>query len=356
MTVNLSPFAGAGSQFFDDNGTPLSGGKIYTYAAGTTTPATTYTDYTGNTSNANPIVLDAGGRTPSEVWLTYGDTYKFVLKDNLDNLIGTYDNIDGIPPININLVRLYGSTSGYIELTAPAVAGANTITFPAATGTVALTDDQTFTGTTTVENLAATDSITAAKNITATQQLRTSGSVVIGTYLYAGGTGQIKVPAGATAQRAGGFSGVGQISGTTLTVSTVTAGAVYNGAVISGTGVTAGTQIVEFLTGSGGVGTYLVSPSQTVTAGTTLSDAPVTGMMRYNTTTAAFEGYSASGWAGIGGGATGAGGDEVFVLNAQTVTTTYSIPSGKNAMSVGPITVNSGVDVTIPSGSRWVLL
>ena len=59
----------------------------------------------------------------------------------------------------------------------------------------------------------------------------------------------------------------------------------------------------------------------------------------------------------IGGtGATGAGGDQVFVENTQTVTTSYSIPSGRNAMSTGPITVDSGATVTIPTGSRWVVI
>ena len=59
----------------------------------------------------------------------------------------------------------------------------------------------------------------------------------------------------------------------------------------------------------------------------------------------------------IGGtGATGAGGDQVFVENTQTVTTSYSIPSGRNAMSTGPITIDSGVAVTVPTGSRWVVL
>lgn len=57
-----------------------------------------------------------------------------------------------------------------------------------------------------------------------------------------------------------------------------------------------------------------------------------------------------------GGGATGGGGDEIFVENDQTVTTSYSIPSNKNAMSTGPITIDSGATVTIPSGSRWVIL
>lgn len=355
MTVNLSPFAGAGAQFFDDNGDPLSGGKIYTYAAGTTTPLTTYTDYTGNTANANPIVLDAAGRPPEEVWLTYGDAYKFVLKDSNDTLVGTYDHIDGIPPINVNLVRLYGSTSGYIDLQAPAVAGANTVTFPAATGTVALTNNATFTGTTAVATLTASGDITGDKAING-RLLAASQTVTIDQYLYMGGTGQAKLPVGTTAQRAGGFSGTGQISGTTLTITNVVSGALYIGATITGTGVTAGTRVTDFLTGTGDIGTYTVSASQTVAGGTVITDSPVVGMIRYNSSTSAFEGYGQSGWAGIGGGATGAGGDEVFVLNSQIITTSYAIPSGKNATSTGPLTVNGSVTITIPSGSRWVIL
>lgn len=355
MTVNLSPFAGVGAQFFDDNGDPLSGGKIYTYAAGTTTPKATYTTYTGVTPNANPIILDAAGRTPDEVWLNYGDAYKFILKDSADTTVGTYDNIDGIPPVNINLVRLYGSTSGYVQLQAPAVAGTNTVTFPAATGTVALTANPTFTGTTAVATLTASENITGSKTISG-RLLAASQSVTIDQYLYMGGTGQMKLPVGSTAQRAGAFSGTGQISGTTLTITVATSGSLYIGATITGTGVTAGTRVTDFLTGSGGIGTYTVSVSQTVAAGTAIADAPVTGMIRYNSSNNAFEGYGASGWSGIGGGATGAGGDEVFILNSKVVTTSYAIPASKNASSTGPLTVNSGVTITIPSGSRWVVL
>jgi hypothetical protein len=83
---------------------------------------------------------------------------------------------------------------------------------------------------------------------------------------------------------------------------------------------------------------------------------PLTGYFRFNTTTGAFEGYNGTAWGSVGGGATGAGGDAVFVENEQTVTTSYTIPSGKSASSTGPISIDSGVTVTIPSGSRWVIL
>jgi hypothetical protein len=96
-TVNLSALAGAGQQFFDNNGTPLSGGKLYSYAAGTTTPQTTYTSASGATAHTNPIVLDSAGRVATgEIWLTAGQNYKFVLKTSVEVTLATWDNITGI--------------------------------------------------------------------------------------------------------------------------------------------------------------------------------------------------------------------------------------------------------------------
>lgn len=96
MAVFLSPVGGAGAQFFDNSGYPLTGGKLYTYAAGTTTLQTTYTTSAGNVTRTNPIVLDAAGRVPSsgEIWLT-SQAYKFVLYTSTDVLIATYDDIVG---------------------------------------------------------------------------------------------------------------------------------------------------------------------------------------------------------------------------------------------------------------------
>ena len=94
--VSLSPLAGAGWQIFDNNGVPLAGGKLYTYAAGTTTPATTYTSSSGLVANSNPIILDSAGRISEEVWLTSSASYKFTLATALDVTLWTKDNISGI--------------------------------------------------------------------------------------------------------------------------------------------------------------------------------------------------------------------------------------------------------------------
>jgi len=80
------------------------------------------------------------------------------------------------------------------------------------------------------------------------------------------------------------------------------------------------------------------------------------GQFRYNSTTGEFEGYT-NAWGSIGGGAgaTGGGNDEVFFESDTNVTTDYTITSGKNAHTVSPV-IDSGVTVTVPSGSLLVIL
>ena len=83
---------------------------------------------------------------------------------------------------------------------------------------------------------------------------------------------------------------------------------------------------------------------------------PVDGEIRGNIDTNKFEGYINGSWGSIGGGATGGGPDQVFVQNQAIVTTDYTLSTGFNAESVGPIEINSGITVTIPSGQNWVIL
>lgn len=124
-TVNLSPIGGAASQFLDNNGVILTGGKLYTYAAGTTTPQVTYTSVAGATPHANPIILDSAGRVPGgEIWLTSGLTYKFGIETTTAVLIGTYDNITGINDLSSITPIIYnangnGSQVAFSLATAP---------------------------------------------------------------------------------------------------------------------------------------------------------------------------------------------------------------------------------------------
>jgi hypothetical protein len=100
-------------QFFDSNGNPLNGGKVFTYDAGTLTPKATYSDNTESTPLANPVILDSAGRTV--IWGT--GTYKFIVKDSLDNTIQTTDN-----------VAMYSANSGSVIPSANAAGTVDVIT------------------------------------------------------------------------------------------------------------------------------------------------------------------------------------------------------------------------------------
>lgn len=215
-------------QFFGINGLPLVGGKLYTYAAGTTTPIATYTDNTQATMNTNPVILDSTGQ--ASVWLVDSTTYKYILKDSADVMLFTVDYVS--VPLTSN------------SFASPPAIGSN------------VPNAGTFT------NLNVVDLMT----------LESTGASI----LNVGTTGER--PAVAEA-----------------------------------------------------------------------------GMVRYNSSIAKFEGYNGI-WGTLGGGATGGGTDSIFVENDQVVTVSYDIPTGKNASSTGPITINGSVFVTVPSGSTWVIL
>jgi hypothetical protein len=94
-----------------------------------------------------------------------------------------------------------------------------------------------------------------------------------------------------------------------------------------------------------------------IPAGTTAQrPTAATGQIRYNSSNSQFEGYNGTLWGQLGGGATGGGADTVFVENSQNVTVDYTITANKNAMSAGDITIDTGVTVTLPTGSRWVIV
>jgi len=125
MAVFLSPVGGAAAQFFTNSGVILSGGKLYTYAAGTTTPQATFTSSSGNTNHTNPIILDSAGRVPGgEIWLN-SPPYKFLLKDSNDVLIGTYDNISGIGTASYQVDNFTGTGSQTVFTLSAASLGEN---------------------------------------------------------------------------------------------------------------------------------------------------------------------------------------------------------------------------------------
>ena len=177
------------------------------------------------------------------------------------------------------------------------------------------------------------------------------------------GTGQLKIPNGTTGQRsATPLSGMIRFNSTLNSYEGYTS---YTGAAIStitfvtttatlttatAHGLTTGNTV--FITGTTPAaysGTFVITVTSTTTFTYTMLSTP-------SGNATVMGSYTYGNWAQIGGGATGAGGDQVFVENGVTVTANYTLSTNKNAMSVGPITINSGISVTVPSGQRWVIL
>jgi len=105
---------------------------------------------------------------------------------------------------------------------------------------------------------------------------------------------------------------------------------------------------------STGDGTFTGTGQVKLPAGTNAqrSGSPANGMIRYNSDLGSFEGYVNGVWGGIGGAQAGG----AIITNKDVASVTYTIASGENGLSVGPITVNSGVTITVASGQRWLVL
>jgi hypothetical protein len=246
-------------------------------------------------------------------------------------------------PLNLNSNKIVNLATGTTSNDAINYTQFNTPTFG---GAVVCSSTLTVTGATALSStLAVTGDTTMAGN------------------LAVNSTGQVKLPNGTTAQRSATpavgsvrynttlqtFEGYSTYSGQTIstitnstTTATLTTATNHN--LTSGTFVT-----VSGATPSAYNGTFSI----TVTGDATFTYTMLTDPAGSATVVGS---YRVGVWGQIGGGATGNGGDQVFVENSQTVTASYEIPVGKNASTVSPITINSGVVVTVPSGSRWVVL
>lgn len=124
--------------------------------------------------------------------------------------------------------------------------------------------------------------------------------------------------------------------------------------VVAGTATIGGNTAITGTLSVTGDGTFSGTGQVKMPTGTTAqrSGSPTTGMLRFNTNLGSFEGYDGSNWGGIGGAQAGG----AIVTNKTTATVNYTIASGENGLSVGPVTVASGVTVTVSTGQRWLVL
>ena len=154
----------------------------------------------------------------------------------------------------------------------------------------------------------------------------------------------------------GTFSGNVSIAGTLTYEDVTNVDSVGIVTAQSGIIVTSGDVIISTGIISARSGIFTGTDAIGLTTGTSAQRpaSPDAGMIRYNSENQQFEGYGTA-WGGFGG-ASGSSGNAVFYENDTNVSASYSITSGKNAMSAGPITLNSSVVVTIPSGSVWTVV
>jgi len=222
---------------------------------------------------------------------------------------------------------------------------------PSITGNVDILGTLHVVGATTLDSTLA-----IGNNLTVTGNGTFSGNGAFN------GTGNVKIAVGTTAQRPtpiqgmiryntslGQYEGASNVTGATIstitrvtTTATLTTATNHN--LVTGDYVT-----ISGATPAAFNGTFAV----TVTGDTTFTYTMLTTPANDATVVGTY--YSTI-WTQIGGGATGGGNDQVFVENSLVVSVNYVFPTGKNASSVGPITINSGVSVTIPSDQRWVIL
>ena len=129
-SVKLSPLFNDAQ--LDNNGLPLSGGQVYWYVAGTSTPVTVYTESSGSTVNTNPVVLNTRGEPVQPIWLPTGQAYKAVLTDAAGGLIRTVDNIYGVNDTSAPVISewvSYAGTATYVSTSSFSVAGDQRSTF-----------------------------------------------------------------------------------------------------------------------------------------------------------------------------------------------------------------------------------
>jgi hypothetical protein len=291
-------------------------GISITNGAGSITIATSGGGGTVTSVTGTSPVVSSGGTTPAiSLSSGYGDTLNPYASKTANYVLAAPNGSSGVPTfraiVAADVPTLNQNTSGTaagLSTTLAVGSGGTGVTTTPANGALLIGNGSGYTSST----------LTAGSNITITNA---SGSITIAASGGGGGVTSFQT----------------SLSG--LTPATASTGVVTLAGTLGPT--SGGTGLSTYATGD----VIYASASNTLNRLTAGTNGQVLTLASGVPT-----------WAASSGGATGGGTDQVFYVNEQTVTTSYSVPSSKNAMSTGPITVANGAVVTVPSGSRWVVI
>lgn len=278
--------------------------------------------YRSTTASAAPI---AGNLNPGELAININDADMAVYAENASGVVK----------------RVINNPAGLKYPTADGTSGQPVVTDGA--GNLSLSSTLSITGVASFAD--GTVSLPSITNI---------GDTNTGIFFPAADTVAVAVGGVEIARvDSGGLDVVGTVDATTLSIggTAITATAAELNYV---DGVTSAiqTQLDNRVVRTSSTGSAVIPASTTGNR----DGSPAAGYFRFNTTVGKFEGYSGTAWGSVGGGATGGGSDAIFFENGQTVTASYTITAGNNAMTAGPVSINGGVIVTIPSGSVWTVV
>jgi hypothetical protein len=353
------------------SGTGVDG--TYSVATVTGTNTFTYTALTSLTTSGNITVNAIGNLSVFGNSAVTGNSSVTGSSTVLGNstvgkaLTGTYSQSGTAVTITSAAHGLLVGTSIIVDITSgTGVDGTYTITSVPTTNTFTYTAGTSLTTSGNV-NFTTQSNLTVTGNISVTGNAAVTGNVSANVATFAGdsafnSTGAVKMSSGTTAQRptpntgmfrynssTTAFEGFATSAGvtissitnvtTTATLTTATAHGLVNGSYV----------IVSGATPAAYNGTFVITVVDSTSFTYTMASNPGASASPVGS-------YISGTWGSIGGAATGGGTDQIFVLNDQTVTSSYTIPTGKNASSAGPITIDTGVTVTIPTDSNWVII
>ena len=269
-------------------------------------------------------------------WIDYAPTNPDGRYVNKTSISSSVTSTSATTVANSAAVKVAKDAADTASTTAAAAQSTANAALPKAGGTMTglITFDgaQTFPGSVTTVSGTSPISVTAGTTPTVSVSAATTGAS--GVVQLSDSTSSTSSSTAATSAAVKAVQDFAQVVSTTANAAMPKAGGTFTGSVIFNT-----------------------TTATTLPVGNTAQrPTGVGGMIRFNTSVSQFEGFNGTVWSSVGGGATGGGADRVFQENDNTVTTNYTISTNRNAVSAGPVTIASGVTVTIPSGVAWVVV